>query len=180
MMNKVLVKFFLLIVLSISLSAYSRNLSNSNRDTADAAQRDEIYKAWRSQMDCLGGYRNDGRGNCISIADPVPSQPSKSTANERALQDNKSVAAEASLIAKYRAEIVQRCGIPETPTTKIVGMKDVNQPTSFVPSIDRVWTPHWMVKYRIDTENVVFGERQYVIKICIVDKKTGTVEVRDE
>ncbi len=37
-----------------------------------------------------------------------------------------------------------------------------------------------MVKYRIDTENVVFGERQHVIKICIVDKKTGTVEVRDE
>jgi len=176
-MNK---RYFLsILILLVSMTSHSRNLSNSSRE-ANEAKTEELVRSWKSQFNCLDGFKNDGSGNCVPVSNVIePLQVKKQATTEKPNQVKKIETSEASLIAKNREEIVQRCGISESNTTKIVGMKDENQPpTIFV--IDEVWGPRWIVTYRIDTGNVIFGERQFEKKICTIDKKTGAVRLRAE
>lgn len=171
--------FLSILILLVSMNSHSRNLSNSTRE-ANEAKTEELVKSWKSQFNCLDGFKNDGSGNCVSVSNVIePQQVKKQSSTDKSNQVKRIEASEASLIAKNRDEIVQRCGISESSTTKIVGMKDDNQrPMMF--GIDEVWTPRWIVTYRIDTGNVIFGERQFEKKICTIDKKTGSVSFRTE
>ena len=170
---------FVLIILFVAIpttNVQARINTNSNSNSeAQKAQADEILRRFYNN-NCRDGYQADGVGGCKEVTPPVvpsqvQSQQSNSTKQVNPTND-------AGLIAKHRSEIIQRCGIPESATTKIVGMKDDNKPPDYI--LLEPWSPTWMITYRIDTGNVIFGERQYQKKVCVINKKTGSAKVTSD
>jgi hypothetical protein len=166
----------LLFVTLLTTNVQARINTNSNSNSeAQKAQTDEIIRRFYNQ-NCREGYQSDGVGGCKQVSPPVDTnefQKQQSNSTKQVNSPN-----EAGLIAKHRSEIIQRCGISESATTKIVGMKDDNKPPDYI--LLEPWSPTWMITYRIDTGNIIFGEKQFQKKICVINKKTGSVKVSSD
>lgn len=167
---------FVLAILCVTL--FTTNLqarintnSNSNSE-AQKAQTDEIVRRFYNQ-NCREGFQADGVGGCKQVSPSVDTNEFQKQQKNTTKQVNSPN--EAGLIAKHRSEIIQRCGISESATTKIVSMKDDNKQPDYL-SLDP-WSPTWMITYRIDTGNIIFGEKQFQNKICVINKKTGSVKI---
>ncbi len=176
--------FCILIIALIQISGLSivqaRNLSNSSRDANSESQAQDAVRLWQLSIPCNGGYQPDGQGGCRRADGYVDKQPSsKPIQQDQAKKSNNDKVTEAALIAKNKEEIMRRCGLEESATTKIVGMKEEDRRTLYDSERNKFGI-FWVITYRTDTGNVIFGERQYEKSICNINKKTGEAELKVE
>ena len=174
--------FSILIIALIEISGLSivqaRNLSNSSRDANSESQAQDAVRLWQLSIPCNAGYQPDGQGGCRRADGYVDKQPStKPIQQDQAKKPNNDKVSEAALIAKNKEEIMRRCGLEESATTKIVGMKEEEKKAFLIGSKSGVF---WIITYRTDTGNVIFGERQFEKSVCSINKKTGEAELKVE
>jgi type II secretory pathway pseudopilin PulG len=178
--------FCILIIALIQISGLSivqaRNLSNSSRDANSESQAQDAVRLWQLSIPCNGGYQPDGQGGCRRADGYVDKQPSsKPIQQDQTKKSNNDKVSEAALIAKNKEEIMRRCGLEESKTTKIVGMKEEDRRSFYIGdrSVDKSGV-FWVITYRTDTGNVIFGERQFEKSVCSINKKTGEAELKVE
>jgi hypothetical protein len=137
---------------------------------------------WQLSIPCNGGYQPDGQGGCRRADGYVDKQPSsKPIQQDQTKKSNNDKVSEAALIAKNKEEIMRRCGLEESKATKIVGMKEEDRKSFYIGdrSADKSGV-FWVITYRTDTGNVIFGERQFEKSVCSINKKTGEAELKVE
>jgi type II secretory pathway pseudopilin PulG len=178
--------FSILIIALIQISGLSivqaRNLSNSSRDANSESQAQDAVRLWQLSIPCNAGYQPDGQGGCRRADGYVDKQPSsKPIQQDQTKKSNNDKVSEAALIAKNKEEIMRRCGLEESKTTKIVGMKEEDRKSFYIGdrSADKSGV-FWVITYRTDTGNVIFGERQFEKSVCSINKKTGEAELKVE
>lgn len=180
MENKLLLT--LLFTCLLTVQSHARVVSNSNSNVTQMAveqQTRDIQDQLRRNMitNCqASGGQADSYGNCKNQS-TLPSVPNANTPSNSIRDPQKSsttASSEATLIAKHRSEVVQRCGLLEDASTKITSMKDSEKEFRTFNLNDPIANePRWVVTYSIDTGNIVFGERQYERRTCWIVKKTG-------
>ncbi len=163
--------------------AYSQVVIKNNSSQNTSAEKLSIQDLYEKAVNanpspspiiCPQGYESDSSGFCEK---KIKQQPIKNGQDKIIGIDpkptSKQRSTELALIKKNKAEIVQRCGLEESINTKITGME--NTPRPYIPQFgDPIWRPSWTILYRIDTGNVVFGEKQFINKTCVIDKLDGT------
>ena len=81
------------------------------------------------------------------------------------------------ILVNNRDEAQKRCGLSESPTTKIIGIKKINRDTEIILGMNNSRTV-WKVVYEIGTGEMMFGEQQSSRKICLIAAETGEVAWR--
>ena len=82
-----------------------------------------------------------------------------------------------NILAKNRDEAQKRCGLSESQTTKIIGIKKIDRDSEIVRGLDNTRTL-WKVVYEIGTGQMMFGEMQSSQKTCLISADTGEVQWR--
>jgi hypothetical protein len=175
-------KFIPVVLLFCVSFVNARVIINNNANVhndANNAQIEEFNRRINSQTCNKFGYQIDSSGECNRVDSvnhssefPQSYQPNQSL--ESFLKD-----ATNEKIKKNKSEIIQRCGLPESSSTKIVDMTD-SQFSLNNFNIDGVANPSWLITYHIDQGNVIFGEKQFSKRYCIIDKRTGSASMYAE
>jgi hypothetical protein len=166
----------------ISNFAYAQVAVKNNTTGSSGAEKlniEQFYeKAINSNptpapINCLKGYELNSFGFCEKNNRPLTNKDAEKNNGIDTLSSSKKRSIGAALIKKHKTEIIQRCGLEESADTKITGMEENKKDPSIV--YFPPWRPMWKINYKIDTGNIVFGEKQFINKTCVIDKLDGTV-----
>ena len=170
--------------LFIFTHAYSHVVVKNNSSQNTSAEKLSIEDLYEKAVNanpspspiiCPKGYETDSSGFCEK---KIKQQPIKNSQDKiigiDPMPTSKQRSTEVALIKKYRTEIVQRCGLEESANTKITGMEDKSKRSLYETNEPWKWRPTWRITYKIDTGNIIFGEKQFANKTCVIDKLDGT------
>jgi len=172
---------FILIITLIQISGGSiaQARSPSSNRVLSAEELDRLQRSALGNP-CLDGYTPNAQADCTRDVSKQP-LPNQSQQDQTKKPNNERVS-EAALIAKNKKEIIKRCGLEESATTKIIGMKEDDRRNILLNITEErnALAIYWVITYRTDTGNVIFGERQFQKRVCEINKKTGEAVLKDE
>ena len=171
---QLLVHFF---GLCMSTHAYSQvSVKNNSTQTMSVEKITDINnRATNSNSNnCIYGYEMNASGNCEKYKQQSELKDQNRIIGLDPMPSSKKRSLEITLIKKHKAEIIQRCGLEESVSTKITGMEDKSKRSLYDTNEPWKWRPTWRITYKIDTGNIIFGEKQFTNKTCVIDKLDGS------